>query len=167
MNKMTVTQLKWLRLGLTLLFIILGFIAPLFIVGDKINIVSELNIKKVSWVGILLLVSIAYSFKKNILSYINSLEYSWFKSFAIGVSKVGFIIIILAIEAIITLVLKTASEQTLKAFINTLDTFRYCIRWWCILSILAHLGVRPFMDRCTHYIAKEDRKNELREVLKE
>ena len=86
MNKMTVTQLKWLRLGLTLLFIILGFIAPLFIVGDKINIVSELNIKKVSWVGILLLVSIAYSFKKNILSYINSLEYSWFKSFAIGVS---------------------------------------------------------------------------------
>ena len=167
MGKLTIQQLKWLRLGLTVLFLFLGFVAPILIICDKVNIVSEVNAKKISWLAVILIISITYAFKKNIIEYINSLEYSWFKSIALGLSKVGFIVIILSLELTIAIVLKTASQETLQSFLTTLDTFRYCIRWWCILSIVAHLGVRPFMDRCTHYIAKEARKDELREVLKE
>lgn len=167
MGKLTIKQLKWLRLGLTILFIFLGFVAPILIICDKINLISEVTATKISWLAVLLIISVAYVFKKNILEYINGLEYSWFKSFALGLSKVGFIVVILGLEVAITVVLKTASEETLQNFLNTLNTFRYCLRWWCILSITAHLGVRPFMDRCTHYITKEARKDELREVLKE
>lgn len=167
MSKFSTKQLKWIRLMLTMLFIFLAFVAPILIICDKIDIVSDINAKKISWLGVILLISIAYAFKKNLVEYINGLEYSWFKSFALGISKVGFIVIILSLEIAITLVLKTASRETLQNFLNALNTFRYCLRWWCILSIAAHLGIKPFMDRCTHYIAKEVRKEELREVLKE
>lgn len=167
MNKLSIKQLKWLRVGLTVLFIFLGFIAPILIICDKIDLISNVTAVKISWLAVILIISVAYTFKKNIIEYINGLEYSWFKSFALGLSKVGFIVIILSLELSITIVLKTASVETLQNFLNTLNTFRYCLRWWCILSIIAHLGVRPFMDRCTHYITKEARKDELREVLKE
>ena len=167
MSKLSIKQLKSLRIVFTLMFIFLGFIAPILIICDKIDIVSKVTATKISWIAVILIISVAYVFKKNILEYINSLEYSWFKSFVIGISKVGFIVIILALEITVTIVLKTSSTETLQKFINILDTFRYCLRWWCVLSIIAHLGIRPFMDKCTHYIAKEARKNELREVLKE
>lgn len=167
MSELSIKQLRWLRIILTLIFIFLGFIAPILIICDKINIRSEITTTKISWLAVILIVSVAYVFKKNILEYINNLESSWFKSFALGVSKVSFIIIILSLEITATIILKTASTETLQKFLSTLDTFRYCLRWWCVLSIIAHLGVRPFMDRCTHYIAKEVRKDELREVLKE
>ena len=167
MNKLSIPKLKLLRIGLTLLFIFLGYVAPILIVGDKINLVSEVTVKKISWITLILIVSITYAFKRSIIEYITSLESSLFRSFVLGISKVGLFIIILCLEATITLVLKTASQELLQSFLSTLDAFRYCIRWWCILSIIAHLGIRPFMDRCTHYIGKENRKNELREVLKE
>lgn len=167
MSKLSIKQLKTVRILLVLLFIFLGFIAPMLIICDKVDMVSKVTTTKISWLAVILLVSVAYVFKKNILEYIKGLEYSWFKSFALGLSKVGFIIIILALELTITIMLKTSSAETLQKIISTLDTFSYCLRWWCILSIIAHLGVRPFMDRCTHYIAREAHKEELREVLKE
>ena len=167
MGKLSIKQLKRLRCGLTLLFIFLGFIAPILIICDKLDLVSEITTTKISWLAVVLVVSVAYVFRKNIIEYINGLEYSWFKSFVLGLSRVSFIVIILGLEIAITIMLKTASTETLQNFLDTLDAFHYCLQWWCILSITAHLGVRPFMDRCTHYIAKEARKNELREVLKE
>jgi hypothetical protein len=167
MNKLSIKQLRWLRRGLTLMFIFLGFIAPILIVCDKINLITEITVEKISWTAIILLISIAYVFKKNILEYINTLEYSLFKSFTLSIAKVSFIIIILGVEILLSMVIKATSLETVQNFIATLDTFRYCVRWWCILSIIAHLGIRPFMDRCTHYIMKETRKDELREVIKE
>jgi hypothetical protein len=167
MEKLSIKQLRTTRFFLTLAFILLGYIAPILLICDKINIISKVTVQKISWIAVIPLISVAYAFKKTLIDYINSLEYSWFKSFALGISKVGFFILILTIEGTITIVLKTASQSLLQSFLATLDTLRYCLRWWCVLSILAHLGIRPFMDRCTHYIGKEMRKSELREVLKE
>lgn len=164
---MNIRKLKWLRILLNICFILTGFILPLLIVGDRLDIVTEVTKRKLSIVAIILIISIAYSFKKSILEYINSLEYSYFKSIFLGLSKVSFLILILGLEITASAVIKNASQETLQSLLNTLDALRYCLRWWCILSIIAHLGIRPLMDRCTHYIAKEARKDELREVLKE
>ncbi len=164
---MSIKKAKIVRLLLTILFCLTGFVFPILIVCDKINLVTEVNAKKISIIGVILLLSIAYSCRKSIIDHINSLEYSYFKSIFLGLTKVSFLIIVLSVEIAISVIIKTASQDTLQQLLAALDNVRYCIRWWCILSIIAHLGIKPFIDKCTHIVKKELRKDELREVLKE
>ena len=75
---------KRMRFLMRLLFVLFGFIAPIVVIELKYDLFTDFNGWKLSIVGMLVLISLIYRFKKRLLEWLNAWEYSVFKYVQIG-----------------------------------------------------------------------------------
>lgn len=153
----TLEQAKKYRLILRIAFAIVSFIVPLVIILIKFEIFTKATTTKVSILGILMLVLVAWRFKNKIGTWINSWENSnIFKHILIGISKIWVFILML----IILYIVKNDITKTLSDLI-------FCIEWISVCEAFSYMVLYPLEMKFSHIIERNIRKQERKEDYKE
>ncbi len=151
-GKMTLEKAKLGRFISRLVFAAVAFIVPTVIVAVKFQIFTQSTPHKITALGLVLLVCVAWRFRKKAMEWVNSWEYSSFKYVVIGFSKVWVFILIIALLALA----KKGMESVL-----------YCVEWFALCECIAYLVIYPIENYFDYYVKRMIRKNERKEDLKE
>jgi hypothetical protein len=153
----TLEQAKKYRLLLRIAFAIVAFIIPIIITVTKFDILTKANTTKVSILGILILVLIAWRFKNKIGTWIDSWENSnIFKHILIGISKIWVFLLIL-------IILYMVNSNTTK----TLSNLIFCIEWISVCEAFSYMAIYPLEMKFSYIIERNIRKQERKEDYKE
>ena len=143
---------KRMRFLMRLLFVLFGFIAPIVVIELKYDLFTDFNGWKLSIVGMLVLISLIYRFKKRLLEWLNAWEYSVFKYVLLGFSKIALFVVIVAIAHI--------AQREASNVVFILD-------WYLLFNAIAYLICLPIEEHYDYHIKREIRKQEMREVRDE
>jgi len=143
---------KRMRFLMRLLFVLFGFIAPIIIIELKYDLFTDFNGWKISIVGILVLISLIYRFKKRLLAWLNAWEYSAFKYVLLGFSKIALFVVIVVVAHM--------AQREASNVVFVLD-------WYLVFNAIAYLICLPIEEHYDYYIKREIRKQEMREVRDE
>ena len=103
-------------------------------------------------IGIILLLLVLFRFRKKILDWINTWEYSIWKYIILGFNKI-FIFLLIWVIALL------AEAQ--------IGNLAFCLGWIAVCSAIAYLAINPFIEKYDYIVKKEIRKTETKEALKE
>jgi len=163
-KQITLTQAKLWRFILRIVFIITSVVLPLVIIGTKFQLFSKATTTKWSITGIILVLIVAWRFKKRLADWINSWEDSnVFKWIFIGIGKVWPFLLIVSIVATLQLSLKDISEKANKLLDDTL----FCLEWISTLELVTYLFIYPIEMRFDYLVKRMIRKNERKADYKE
>ena len=143
-------KLKIYRIFFTIL-IILALIVTILI-GMKYKLFTQFNGIKLTFIGIILLLLVLFKFRKRILDWINTWEYSIWKYIILGLNKI-FIFLLIWVIALL------AEAQ--------IGNLAFCLGWIAVCSAIAYLAINPFIEKYDYIVKKEIRKSETKEALKE
>lgn len=153
----TLGQARKYRLLLRIAFAIVAFVVPFVITVIKFDIFTKATATKVSILGVLLLVLIAWRFKNKIGTWIDSWENSnIFKHILIGISKIWVFLLILV-------VLYLVQNNTSKTLANLI----FCIEWVSVCEAFSYMVIYPLEMKFTYIIERNIRKQERKEDYKE
>ena len=143
---------KRMRFLMRLLFVLFGFIAPIVVIELKYDLFTDFNRWKLSVVGMLVLVSVIYRFKKRLLEWLNEWEYSVFKYVLLGFSKIALFVVIVVVAHM------AQREATNVVFV---------LDWYLVFNAIAYLICLPIEEHYDYFVKREIRKQEMREVRDE
>lgn len=153
----TLEQAKKYRLLLRIAFAIVAFIVPIVITIIKFDIFTKATTTKVSILGILILVLIAWRFKNKIGTWIDTWENSnIFKHILVGISKIWVFLLILVILYIV-------NNDTTK----TLSNLIFCIEWISVCEAFSYMVIYPLEMKFSYIVERNIRKQERKEDYKE
>lgn len=156
-KKYTLKQAKKYRLLLRIAFTIVAFVIPIIITVTKFNIFTKVTTIKVSILGILIILLIAWRFKNKIGAWINSWENSnIFKHILIGISKIWVFLLILFILYVVN------NDMT-----KTLSNLIFCIEWISVCEACSYIIIYPLEMKFSYIIERNIRKQEIKEGYKE
>lgn len=163
-KQITLTQAKLWRFILRIVFIITSVVLPLVIIGTKFKLFTQSTTTKWSITGIVLVLIVAWRFKKRIADWINSWEDSnVFKWIFIGIGKVWPFLLVVVLLATIQLSLKDISDKANKLLTDTL----FCLEWVSTLELVTYLFIYPIEMRFDYLVHRMIRKNERKADFKE
>lgn len=151
-TKVDITTAKHYRLILSILFCIVDFAIPIVLIGMKYKLFTQFNGIKLTFIGIILLLLVLFKFRKRILDWINTWEYSIWKYIILGLNKI-FIFLLIWVIALL------AEAQ--------IGNLAFCLGWIAVCSAIAYLAINPFIEKYDYIVKKEIRKSETKEALKE
>lgn len=143
---------KRMRLIMRLLFALFAFIIPVVIVSLRYKLFTEFTGRKLSVIGFLILVSTIFRFRKRLIEWINSWEYSVLKYVLIGFSRIALFVMLVIVAH--------AAKREATSIVFVLD-------WYLLFNVIAYLIILPIEEHYDFHIKRELRKNELREVINE
>lgn len=153
----TLEQAKRYRLLLRIAFAIVAFVVPFVITVIKFDIFTKATATKISIVGVLLLVLIAWRFKNKIGAWIETWENTnIFKHILIGISKIWVFLLIL-------IVLFVVNNDTTK----TLSNLIFCIEWVSVCEAFSYIVIYPLEMKFSYIVERNIRKQERKEDYKE
>ena len=159
-KEITLEQAKRFRLILRIAFVLIAFITPIIITGVRFKIFTQATTAKWSIIGLLLILVIAWRFKKKLSEWINSWEDgNIFKHVIIGVAKVWPFMLIVAILGIIQWSANSAG--------TLLKDVLFCIEWACACELVSYLLIYPFEMKYDYLVKRMIRKNERKADYKE
>ena len=118
----------------------------------KYKLFTQFNGIKLTFIGIILLLLVLFKFRKRILDWINTWEYSIWKYIILGLNKI-FIFLLIWVIALL------AEAQ--------IGNLAFCLGWIAVCSAIAYLAINPFIEKYDYIVKKEIRKSETKEALKE
>jgi hypothetical protein len=120
--------------------------------GIKYKLFTQFNGIKLTFMGIVLLLLVAFRFRAKLLAWINSWEYSIMKHILLGINKI-FVFLLLWVIAMF------AEAQ--------IGNLAFCLGWIAVCSAVAYLAINPFIEKYDYIIKREIRKTETKEALRE
>ena len=156
-KEITLEQAKMWRMILRIAFFLIAFVAPTLIIGFRFHLFTGATHVKWSITGIILLLIVAWRFKKKLGEWINSWEDSnIFKWILIGIGRVWpFILIVFIIG--------TMHWSASKIIGDVL----FCLEWTCGLELFAYLAIYPIEMKMDYLVKRMIRKNERKADFKE
>ena len=151
-KKVDIKEAKKLRLILQILFCLVDFVIPVVFIGVRYKLFTEFNGIKLTFMGIIVLLLVAFKFRAKIITWINSWEYSIWKHIFLGINKI-FIFLLIWVIAMLA-----------EAHIGDLA---FCLGWIAVCSAIAYLAINPFIEKYDYIVKKEIRKAETKEAIKE
>ena len=151
-TKIDIKQAKRYRLILRILFCLVDFVIPVIFMGIKYKLFTQFNGIKLTFMGIVLLLLVAFRFRAKLLTWINSWEYSIMKHILLGINKIFVFILI-------WLIAMFAEAQ--------IGNLAFCLGWIAVCSAIAYLVINPFIEKYDYIVKKEIRKEETKEALRE
>lgn len=151
-KKIDIKEAKRNRLILRILFCLVDFVIPIVFIGIKYKLFTEFNGFKITFLGIILLLLLAFRFRAKILSWVNSWEYSIWKYIILGINKI-FVFLLIWVIAML------AEAQ--------IGNLAFCLGWIAVCSAVAYLAINPFIEKYDYIVKKEIRKSETKEALRE
>ena len=151
-KKVDIKTAKRNRLILRILFCLVDFVIPIVFIGIKYKLFTEFNGFKLTFLGIIILLLVAFRFRAKILAWVNNWEYSVFKYIILGVNKI-FIFLLIWVVAML------AEAQ--------IGNLAFCLGWIAVCSAVAYLAINPFIEKYDYIVKKEIRKSETKEALRE
>ena len=151
-TKVDIKQAKRYRLILRILFCLVDFVIPVIFMGIKYKLFTQFNGIKLTFMGIVLLLLVAFRFRAKLLAWINSWEYSIMKHLLLGINKI-FVFLLLWVIAMF------AEAQ--------IGNLAFCLGWIAVCSAVAYLAINPFIEKYDYIIKREIRKTETKEALRE
>ena len=151
-TKIDIKQAKRYRLILRILFCLVDFVIPVIFMGIKYKLFTQFNGIKLTFMGIVLLLLVAFRFRAKLLAWINSWEYSIMKHLLLGINKI-FVFLLLWVIAMF------AEAQ--------IGNLAFCLGWIAVCSAVAYLAINPFIEKYDYIIKREIRKTETKEALRE
>lgn len=156
-KQLTLKQAKLYRLACRLAFFLLSLVAPLVITGFKFRLFTQATGIKWSIVGILVIIIIAWRFKKRLSEWINTWENSnMFKWVLVGIGRTWPFILVIIVVSIFHF-----SETKIVG-----DTL-FCLQWACGLELLSYLIIYPIEMKFDYMVQRMIRKNERKTDFKE
>lgn len=143
---------KRIRLIMRLLFALFAFIIPVVVVSLRYKLFTEFTGRKLSVIGFLILVSTIFRFRKRLIEWITSWEYSVLKYVLIGFSRIALFVMLVIVAH--------AAKREATSIVFVLD-------WYLLFNMIAYLIILPIEEHYDFHIKRELRKNELREVINE
>lgn len=161
---LTLEKAKLYRTLLRVAFALVAFVAPMIIIGLKFQIFTHTTTTKISITALLLILIVAWRFRKRISDWISSWEDDHIsKHILIAIGKVWPFILIAGILALIKLQADAINQILTDALT--------CLQWTCVLELFAYLILYPLemkMDyQVKRLIRKQERKEDLKEAIKE
>lgn len=146
-TQVNITKAKRMRLLFRCIFAIVGFIAPLVIIGIKFKVFSEASgtTYKISVMFLVALLIALWRFKSSIMRWINEWEYSILKYILIGFARVYVFILV-----VIVIVLAR----------NGLENLIFVLEWLCVCECAAYLLVYPAEEYYNNQVLRYTRKDE-------
>lgn len=135
-----------------LLFALFAFIIPVVVVSLRYKLFTEFTGRKLSVIGFLILVSTIFRFRKRLIEWITSWEYSVLKYVLIGFSRIALFVMLVIVAH--------AAKREATSIVFVLD-------WYLLFNMIAYLIILPIEEHYDFHIKRELRKNELREVINE
>lgn len=160
-KEITLEQAKRYRLICRIAFFIIAFAIPVIITCFKFKLFTEYTTAKLSVVGILILVIIAWRFKNKLYEWINSWENSnIMKHVLLGIGRVWpFLLMIVLIMA-----LKLSANKLI-------DDALFCLEWTCVCELISYIGIYPIEMKMDYLVkrmlTKQERKADYKEAIKE
>ena len=151
-KKVDIKTAKRNRLILRILFCLVDFVIPIVFIGIKYKLFTEFNGFKLTFLGIIILLLVAFRFRAKILAWVNNWEYSVFKYIVLGINKI-FIFLLIWVVAML------AEAQ--------IGNLAFCLGWIAVCSAVAYLAINPFIEKYDYIVKKEIRKSETKEALRE
>ena len=160
-RQITLAQAKRMRLILRLAFALLAFVTPMLIIGFKFQLFTQATHVKWSVAAIVLMLVVAWRFKKRIAEWINSWEDSnVMKHILVGIGKVWPFALVVALLGVL-------HWNGSKLIGDCL----FCLEWTCVCELVAYLFVYPMEMRfdwlVKRMIRKEERKADYKEAIRE
>ena len=151
-KKVDIKTAKRNRLILRILFCLVDFVIPIVFIGIKYKLFTQFNGFKLTFLGIIILLLVAFRFRAKILAWVNNWEYSVLKYIILGVNKI-FIFLLIWVIAML------AEAQ--------IGNLAFCLGWIAVCSAIAYLAINPFIEKYDYIVKKEIRKSETKEALRE
>lgn len=147
---------KTYRLIYRILFVLVSVVIPIVIVAYKYKLITEYTGYKLSLVGAVLCITLIWNFKKRLLDWITSWEYSIMKYILLGFSRVYIFIIMLIILIM--------ARQGIESLI-------FCVEWISLCECIAYLVIYPLEERHDYKVKRIlrgiERKEDYKEAIKE
>jgi hypothetical protein len=151
-KKVDIKEAKRLRLILQVLFCLVDFVIPVVFIGIRYKLFTAFNGIKLTLMGMIVLLLVAFKFRAKIITWINGWEYSIWKHIFLGINKI-FIFLLIWVIAMLA-----------EAHIGDLA---FCLGWIAVCSAIAYLAINPFIEKYDYIVKKEIRKAETKEAIKE
>lgn len=156
-KEMTLKQAKTRRFICRLAFFLVAFATPIAITATKFHLFTEYTHAKLSIVGVLLVLVVAWRFKRKLGEWINSWENSNIaKHILIGIGRVYPFILVVIILGII----HWSGNKILGDAL-------FCLEWTCVCELAAYLVLYPIEMKLDYIVQRNIRKNERKEDYKE
>lgn len=143
---------KRIRALLRVLFFAVALVLPVVLVIIEYEFITEFNGYKAGTAFLMVMVVVLYRFRDGVIKWIDKWEYSFLKHVILAVNRVIIPLIIWAVLIIVQ---------------NELNSIIFIVRWIAITSILGFGVIMPLEQRYDHFIKRELRKQEMREVRDE
>ena len=146
-TQLNITKAKRMRLLFRVLFAVVGFVAPLVVIGIKFKVFSESSgtTYKISVMFIVALLIALWRFKSNIMRWVNEWEYSILKYIVIGFSRVYIFILVVVIIILAR---------------NGLESIVFVLEWLCVFECAAYLCIYPVEEYYNNQVLRFTRKDE-------
>ena len=149
-KKITLEQAKLFRFFLRVAFFLIAFATPCILIAAKFNLFTKSTTGKWSIAGIVMLVIVAWRFKKKIAEWINSWEDSnIFKWILVAVSRVWPFALIVALVFVI--------HYSANDIIGKILT---CLEWTAFCEVIAYLFLFPVEMKMDYLVKRMVRRNE-------
>ena len=156
-KQITLEQAKRWRLILRIAFVIVAFITPIVITCSQVHLFTQATKTKFSIVGVLIVLIVAWRFKKKIAEWINKWEdANVFKHILVGIGKVWPFALIVVLLFLI--------NYTGNKIMNDMI---FCLEWTCVCELIAYLAIYPFEMKMDYLVRRMIRKNERKADYKE
>ena len=153
----TLKEWERLRFLCRFAFILIAFVTPVLITGFKFNLFTKPTTAKWSVFGVLVLVIIAWRFKKKIGDWITSWEDQHIlKHIFLGFAKVWPFLLMVAMLFLI----KYSVTQILSDVL-------FCLEWTCACELFSYIVIYPIEMKADYQVKRTIRKNERKEDYKE
>lgn len=156
-KEMTLEEAKRWRLICRIAFALLAFLAPTLIIGFRMKLFTAATVSKWSVTAIMLLVIVAWRFKKRIADWVKSWDdTNIVKHILVGLGKVWPFLLMVVVVGVIQW---SASK--------IMGDVLFCLEWTCACELAAYLFIYPFEMKFHTQILRIERKNERKADLKE
>ena len=160
-KEITLGQAKGFRFILRVVFFVIAFVVPIVITGVKLKFFTQYSNAKLSILGLLVALVIAWRFKKRLSEWVKSWEdANIIKWILIAIGRVWPFILIVAILGIVH-----------WSGSKIIGDVLFCLEWACCCEVVAYLLIYP-LEMKYDYIVKrmirrDERKADYKEAIKE
>lgn len=163
-KQISLEQAKLWRFILRIVFIIVSVVLPLVIIGTKFKLFSQATTTKWSITAIVLVLIVAWRFKKKLGEWINKWENSnIFKWILLGIGKVWPFLLIVSILAALQYSSKKITDAAAKMLTDTL----FVLEWMSVCELVSYLIIYPIEMKFDYLVQRMIRKNERKADFKE
>jgi chromate transport protein ChrA len=167
---MSIRRAKFNRFIFRLLFFLIGYVAPLtFIFGYELyKKEQKITLTTVGLAVVLIVLMLIWRFKRKLINWINTWEYSILKYILLGISKVYIWIIVFVVTFLIHKAYdKPITPEQIKQAEQIVVSFYVVSVAQCVAYLLIAPIESYFDYKVKRLIRKKERKEDYKEAIKE